>query len=491
MSWFDRLRSQATVNYNEDSEESEEDLEEGLNFDSPLASPSRPVQSREGSPQELAHPTLNDNVDEELAQVSQTLLNIGHTPLFRGQNIGHTQRLRGVPEGEEAGAVNLEVDEVVEEEEVIEGLIAQPAEDLKVDADNSEEVVGEGENGEHAEVNIMAVFEDVNEADDDKALSSALRIIQGFEWKPNDINFYFNQLEIKMTTAGVKKNWTKFQVLTTVLPSAVQDEVKSILQKGETDFPNNDAYKILKHKVLKIFGQSEESRFERAMQRTLTGKPSQLARVLVNDICDHELEGCCCKRAVAHLWKRALPIPVRQAIAHIEFNKVNFDNIVGVADSVFQSGRPSGVSIAALQQPASSSSAQVPQFQTPHNPTPLDTAFTVPNPDDPVQAAAQSIVAAVQNFGFRGRGRSSGGRGGQSNRGGNSSGRGGRSNRGGQSNRGGGGQGGHRWSNLKKHADNPPSSVCKKHYLHGKSAHWCEEPGTCPWKDFWVPKGQQ
>ena len=95
------------------------------------------------------------------------------------------------------------------------------------------------------EVAAMAAFEDQNGVDDEKALSNALSLIKGFEWKPTNINFYFNQLETKMTTAGVKKNWTKFQVLTTVLPSAVQDELISTLQKSEADFPENNAYKIL------------------------------------------------------------------------------------------------------------------------------------------------------------------------------------------------------------------------------------------------------
>ena len=284
-----------------------------------------------------------------------------------------------------------------------------------------------------------------------------------------------------MTTAGVKKNWTKFQVLTTVLPASVQDELISVLQKSETDFPQNNAYKILKNKILKIFGQTEESRFERALQRTLTGKPSQLARALVNDICDSELEGCCCSRAVATLWKQKIPLACRQAVAHFKFNKENFDNIVGVADSVFQSSRPSGVTVAALQSNST--------FQTPVNPTPHETAFVAPpNPDDPVQVAAQSIVAAVQNFSKRGQGQSGGrGRGGRGNgRGGRGAGRGsGQGGQGGQSGKG------HRWSNLKKHADNPPNSVCKKHYVFGKSAHWCEEPASCPWKDFWIPKTQQ
>ena len=62
------------VNYNESSSDSSED-----NF----LSPERPVHTRAGSPVQLAVPHLNDNVDEELNQVRQTLQNLGHTPSFR------------------------------------------------------------------------------------------------------------------------------------------------------------------------------------------------------------------------------------------------------------------------------------------------------------------------------------------------------------------------------------------------------------------------
>ena len=85
------------VDYNESSEESEEEeFERGLNFSSPLTSPKRPLQSRAGSPVLLAHPTLNDNVDDDLNKVRQTLQNIGHTPLFRNDNtsgVGPTESL--------------------------------------------------------------------------------------------------------------------------------------------------------------------------------------------------------------------------------------------------------------------------------------------------------------------------------------------------------------------------------------------------------------
>ena len=120
MSWFNRLRNNPAVDYNEDIEE--EDLEEGLDFDSPLPSPQRPVHTREGSPQELAHPTLNDNVDEELNQIRQTLQNIGHTPLFRRED----------PEGEDFCTTTKSDDKEIDPE----------GEDC--DDDFDEEIVEEG-----------------------------------------------------------------------------------------------------------------------------------------------------------------------------------------------------------------------------------------------------------------------------------------------------------------------------------------------------------
>ena len=90
--WSGRSRRNVPeVNYNESSEEEDD-------FGSPLQSPTRPVNTRQGSPVELAVPTLNDNVDEELEAVSQQLLNVGHTHTFRG-----TRPLgaRPEPEGDE------------------------------------------------------------------------------------------------------------------------------------------------------------------------------------------------------------------------------------------------------------------------------------------------------------------------------------------------------------------------------------------------------
>ena len=123
--WSGRSRRDVPqVNYNESSEDDE--------YDSPLVSPVRPPPTRAGSPALLAVPTLSDNVDEELAAVTQTLRNVGHTHTFRGT--------RPEPEGE--AVVNEVAEEVVSAEEVVEGLVFQGAENLKLGAE------GDGDEGD-------------------------------------------------------------------------------------------------------------------------------------------------------------------------------------------------------------------------------------------------------------------------------------------------------------------------------------------------------
>ena len=318
-------------------------------------------------------------------------------------------------------------------------------------------------------------FEDEDGQDEQGALSNSIRALQNYQFNFNDLEFYFSQVEIKMMSNGCKKNYTKFQVLSSIIPSVVQDEVKKILRKKETDL-NGAGYKRLKDEIIRIFGPSQEADFERAMSRTLTGKPSQLARALVNDLCDDELEGCHCSRFVVGLWKRQLPVAVRQGIAHLKFNHANFDQICQMADDIFSTTRPSGIAVAALSQPAKE------PYITPSDPSEMDKAFHEAFMASPEVAALRSQWRG----GRRGwRGSSSGGRG-----------RGGRGGRGSSASAGGGSAASSkdanvRWPNAKRSTDLPPVQSCKKHWIHGKKAHWCEEPGTCPWKNYFTPRTDQ
>ena len=438
MSWFDRLRSQTAVNYNEESEE--EDLEEGLNFDnfeSPLESPSRPVHTREGSPQDLAHPTLNDNVDEELAQVRQTLQNVGHTPLFRGVR---TSIFRGVPEGEEASsAADPEISEEVEES----GLVVQ---------ESQSEVCQEPP--ENPEVVVMAVFEDENGTDEANALTEAIRRLERYEWNQEDLLFYFGQVEIKMAAAGVKKQFTKFQALSSNLPKQVIEAVKPFLRKTEADYTENNSYKLLKTEILRIFGPKPGAAIERALARVMVGPPSQLARELVNDICKNELNCPCCPAVVEAIWKRHLSAPVKAGIAKYTLSKDNFKEVTELADAIHDSSTPLAASVSAVRVETASLNETQPGLQYP-----------VPE------------VNAVQ-----------------SNRGGSRGGN--RGNRGSRGRGGRGGRGGTNQTNQTsrprgtRHPDIPPGdwSGCSNHYRFGKSAYFCSEPASCPWKDIFITR---
>ena len=301
----------------------------------------------------------------------------------------------------------------------------------------------------------MVAFEDENGVDGENALGNALRQLEKLEWNTDDLPFFFNRAEIRMKIANVKKNYTKFQVLSEIIPTKVQDQVKSLLRKGETDFPNNDAYKQLKTQILKIFGPRPEASMERAMSRVLSGTPSELARSLLNDVCKKELDCECCPSNVLAMWKKHLPSQVRAGIAHCTFDKNNFEAMIELADKIFETQTVQGVSAFQVAAVGAAGGAQS-----------LDeTQPAIPYPE----------VAAIRGRGS-GRGRNRGNRRG----GGGGRGRGGQNqNQNSQSSRSG-----------TKHPDLPTGDFqwCGMHFKHGKNAFFCSDPSSCPWKDVYVKK---
>ena len=257
-----------------------------------------------------------------------------------------------------------------------------------------------------------------------------------------------------MAAVGVKKNFTKFQVLADILPHNVISQVKPLLRKKETDFaPENKAYKKLKNEVLRIFGPKPEDAVNRALSRVMTGKPSELARVLVNDLCRHEMECDCCPAIVTALWKRHLPGTVRAGIAKYRMTKDTFDEVLQLADDIYASNRPAGAG--AVSAVSSSLDETLPA----------------------IQYAVQPEVAATNRGGRGGRGR---GRGGRANRG----------NRGGATNTPASQSTSQSRFKGPKHPDLPPGQWdgCQMHHRYGRGAHFCTEPLTCKWKDIVSPK---
>ena len=92
----------------------------------------------------------------------------------------------------------------------------------------------------------------------------------------------------------------------------------------EAEFTSNDSYKLLKTEIMRIFGPKPCAAVERALSRTMIGKPSVLARALTNDI-NKKLDCDCCLAVIYALWRRSLPSSVRAGIAHMSFTKENFN----------------------------------------------------------------------------------------------------------------------------------------------------------------------
>ena len=329
----------------------------------------------------------------------------------------------------------------------------------------------------------MADYDQKDVADKADALNKAISQLKGYQFDQNDLDFYFNQVEIKLDSAGVGRQFTKLQALSTILPPHVTSQIKPLLRKKQSEFPENDAYFQVKSRILQIFCPPADAAFNRAFSRVLTGKPSTLARDLVSDLCSKELNGCCCAKIIYGAWKKQLPSNCKAAIANMEFNHETFEAVLQEADAVFESTRPSQGVVAALSD-------------TPTSPSAHETGFHQywAGPDS--RGAGEAVAALNYQRGRGGgSGRGRGQRGGGSNRGQGGSGRGRGGNSQNQSNSNassgggaaGGGAGTHPRHKTPRHADLPPFEACKRHWTHGKSAHFCVEPWTCPWKQFYTP----
>ena len=305
---------------------------------------------------------------------------------------------------------------------------------------------------------VIVNFEDEDGVDLDRAMQDATKTVERVTFEVEDLPFYFQQVEAKMAAAGVKKNYTKFQVLSNILPAKVISEVKPLLRLQATDFPNKDAYKQLKREIMRIFGPKKTAGMERALGRVLVGKPSQLARALVNDLCPVKQLACtCCAAHVHALWKKQLPSQVRAGIAHTTFTKETFNAVVELADDIFDDITPAP-SVAAARKSVAAVNLDETQPAIPY---------------------AEPEVAATRRGGRGGRGRGRGGRG----RGGNNAQQASSSSSSSTSsaappNRG------------TKHPDLPAGNQqwCSMHFKWGKNSHFCSAPSTCPWKDVYTPR---
>ena len=284
-----------------------------------------------------------------------------------------------------------------------------------------------------------------------------------------------------MSAVGVKKQYTKFQVLSTVIPKGVEDEVQAMLTCQEAEFTENNAYKLLKTEILRIFGPRPEEAIERALSRVLVGKPSQLARALVTDLskCKPALSCLCCPDIIMALWKRQLPGNVRAGIAHCTFNRDTFDAVVKLADDIFAANKPPSAAVAAYTVAAFGSGSQQGR--------PSGSAPPAVNLDETQPGLSYPVPEVNAIRGARG-----GWRGGRGGRGNNRGGRGGRGGGQNQQQQSSGASATPSSSRHKgpKHPDLPAGEWqgCSMHYKFGKQSYFCAEPATCPWKNVFATR---
>ena len=184
------------INPTNSSDEGENNNYESAD-ESELVSPNRPHQSASASPRALLRPDP-PHTEEVLHQVGQQLRALP----TREQRVANRNAHR---EAQEAAQVAAE-----QAAAAVARAAAMPP----------------------AVVN----FEDENGVDSENALEKACNRAEKILWDDNDLQFVFNQFEIRVAACGVKKQFTKFQVLVNILPRKIQDQVKPLLRKKETEF---------------------------------------------------------------------------------------------------------------------------------------------------------------------------------------------------------------------------------------------------------------
>ena len=395
--------------------------EDEANYESPtedpgnLVSPNRPHQSPSASPRALLRPDPPP-VEEVLNDVQHQLRQLPN----RGQRVANRNAVR---QAQEAAAAEAD---------------ARAAAEAAAVANMPDAVLD---------------FDREDKVDGDKAQDLARSI--KIEFEPNDVRFWFAQLEAEMTMASVNSQWLKKTVLQRNLPNKQKEDVKDLLS-----LPKSAAGELLylriKTEIIRIYAPKPQDAYKRALSRTMTGLPSQLGHQLVNDVCKKvdKFKDCCCTSHVQALWSMQLPVSTRAHVSDMDFNKDTYKKVFESADRVFLSSRQ--VSVAAV--------AAAPDLD--------ETLPAFHQQNQPVQTAA--IKQKKNNRNNRGGG---GGGGGGNNQNGSAAG-GQKPNKGQDA-----ATDSSNSSNNSRGTRYPgaPSGCCSRHARHGPDAWYCLAPLTCPW----------
>ena len=177
-----------------------------------------------------------------------------------------------------------------EDEEVVEGQVLQFPEGSKVDS--MPETAQERAERERREAEAAAAaaqananpvdFDVENKVDGDKAQDQARQI--KIEFSPNDIKFWFAQLEDEMLMASIGSQWLKKSVLQRNLPLKQKEDVKGYLTLAKTE-AGPHIYLDIKRELIRIYAPKPSDSYRKALTRTMVGLPSQLGYQIVDDVC--------------------------------------------------------------------------------------------------------------------------------------------------------------------------------------------------------------
>ena len=270
----------------------------------------------------------------------------------------------------------------------------------------------------------MAPYDQDNGTDGERATENMFDI--RLECDTKKIKLWFQVLENKMQFAQIRAQWTKLQVLTTVLPANLLVHIESFVALPQASAEETCYYKA-KLRLIDIYGEKPQESFEKATRLVLQTTLSELARQITDLICDNKqkpLENCCCAKTVMGIWLRQLSNPVRQAIATMQLGEGQLEQTLKVADAVHRSVAPTG------------------------DVQPVATVATAAgNPD--ITTPALDPVATLRQT--RGRGVPT-------------------------------------RSREPRHADNPPQNACRQHKF-GRQAYYCRgtKSNPCPWWKYCSP----
>ena len=121
----------------------------------------------------------------------------------------------------------------------------------------------------------MATNYDMQSGDDTEgALEKACHNLKGYAWSTCDLGFYFQQVELKMRKAGVKNNYTKLLVLSSLLPENVIEQ--SQLQAMILDIERLQQEKV-SHETLEKAMNEYTLQFQRFLQNSLEAHKRETA----------------------------------------------------------------------------------------------------------------------------------------------------------------------------------------------------------------------